>query len=66
MLAYGVHALLPPNLVLEGAHSTLEFKQDVEDLAKKREQVLETTKLLLTKTKTTTKANPCRKTQIKV
>ena len=41
--------LQPANVALEGAHSTLEFNQDGEDLAHKREQVLEKTKLLLEK-----------------
>ena len=31
------------------AHSTLEFNHDGEDLAKKREQILEMTKLLVEK-----------------
>ena len=48
-VAYGVDPLQPTDLALEGAHSTLEFNQDGEDLAKKREQVLEKTKLLLEK-----------------
>jgi hypothetical protein len=48
-MAYGLDALQPTNLVFEGAHSTLEFNQDDEDLAKKREQVLEMTKWLLEK-----------------
>jgi hypothetical protein len=46
-VAYGVDPLQPTDLALEGVHSTLEFNQDGEDLAKKREQVLEKTKLLL-------------------
>ena len=50
MLAYGVDALQPTNLAHEGAHSTLEFNQDGKDLAKKHEQVLETTKFLVMKT----------------
>ena len=48
-VAYGVDPLQPADLALVGAHLTLEFNQDVEDLAKKREQVLEKTKLLLGK-----------------
>ena len=48
-VAYGVEPLQPADLALEGAHSTLEFNQDGEDLAQKREQVLEKTKLLLEK-----------------
>ena len=47
---YGVDALQPTNLALEEAHSTLEFNQDGEELAKKREQILEMTKLLVEKT----------------
>ena len=39
----------PADLALEGAHSTLENNQDGEDLAQKREQILEKTKLLLKK-----------------
>ena len=35
---------------LEGVYSTLEFNQDGEDLTKKLEQVLGTTKLLVDKT----------------
>src|ERR1700738_4849064 len=50
MVAYGVDALQPTNLALKGAHSTLEFNQDGEDLAKERKQVLEMTKLLVGKT----------------
>ena len=49
VVAYEVDPLQPANLALEGAYSTLEFNQDDEDLAKKREQVLEKTKLLLEK-----------------
>jgi hypothetical protein len=49
-VAYGVDPFQPIDLVFEGAHSILEFNQDGEDLAKKREQVLEKTKLLLDKT----------------
>ena len=48
-MAYGVDPLQPTNLAPEGAHSTLKFNQDGEDFAKKREQVLENTKLLLEK-----------------
>ena len=48
-VAYGVDLLQPANQALEGAHSTLEFNQDGEGLAKKREQILEKTKLLLEK-----------------
>lgn len=36
--------------MVEGAHSTLQFNQYKEDSAKKCEQVLEKTKLLLEKT----------------
>ena len=32
-VAYGVKPLQPTDLALEGAHSTLEFNQDGEDLA---------------------------------
>ena len=49
MVAYGVEPLQPADLALEGARSTLEFSQDGEDLAKKREQRLEKTKMLLEK-----------------
>ena len=49
VVAYVVGALQPTNLALEGAHSTLEFKHNGEDLAKKREQVLEMIKLLVEK-----------------
>ena len=48
-VAYGVEPLQRADLALEGAHSTLEFNQDGEDLAQKREKVLEKTKLLLKK-----------------
>jgi hypothetical protein len=48
-VAYGVEPLQPADLALEGAHSTLEFNQDGEDLAKKREHMLEKTRLLLEK-----------------
>jgi hypothetical protein len=41
--------LKPINLVLKGANPTLELNHDGEDLAKKREQILENTKLLLEK-----------------
>jgi hypothetical protein len=37
------------NLALEGAHSTLEFNQNCEDFAKKREHNLEVIKLLVEK-----------------
>ena len=47
MVVYGVHALPPADLTLEGEHSTIEFNPDGEDLAKKHEQVLEMTKLLV-------------------
>ena len=50
-VAYGVEPLQLADLALEGAHSTLEFNQDGEDLAQKREQVLKKTKLLLEKAK---------------
>jgi hypothetical protein len=48
-VAYRVDPLQFANLALAGAHSTLEFSEDGEDLAKKCEQVLEITKLLLEK-----------------
>jgi exonuclease VII small subunit len=48
-VAYGVEPLQPADLALEGAHSTLEFNQEGEDLAKQREHMLEKTKLLLEK-----------------
>ena len=48
-MAYGVEPFQPANLALEGAHSTLEFNQDGENLAQKREQVLDKTKSLLEK-----------------
>ena len=51
MVAYRVDALQPTNLALQGALSTLEFNQDGEELAKKREHVLEMTKLLVEKAK---------------
>jgi hypothetical protein len=44
-----VNLLQPTDPTLEEAHSTLEFNQDGEDLAKKREQFLKKTKLLLEK-----------------
>ena len=47
---YEVDMLQPAHLTLKGAHSTLEFYQDGEDLVKKCEQVPEMTKLLLEKT----------------
>ena len=47
---FGVGALQPTNLALEGAQSTLEFNQDGKNLAKKQEQILKMTKLLLEKT----------------
>ena len=37
MVAYKVDALQPTNLAFRGAHSTVEFSQDGEDLARKRE-----------------------------
>ena len=48
-VAYRVEPLQPADRAFEGAHSTLEFNQDGEDLAQKHEQVLEKTKLLLEK-----------------
>ena len=39
-VAYGVDLVQPTNLTLKGEHSTLDFNQNVEDLAKKSEQVL--------------------------
>ena len=56
MRAYGVDALQSTNLVLKGVHSPLEFNQDDEDLAKKCENVLEMTKLLVEKAKSTMKS----------
>ena len=44
-------ALQPITLALEGTHSTLEFNQNGEDLAKKCEQVLELTNLLVEKSR---------------
>ena len=44
------------DLALKEPHSTLEFNQDGEDLVKKREQVMEKTKLLLEKDQ---KRYPC-------
>ena len=49
MVAYGVDALQPTNLALEGTHLTLEFNQDGKDLANEQKQVLEMTKLLAEK-----------------
>lgn len=49
-VAYGVDLLQPADLALKGAHSTRELNQDSEDLATKREQVLEKTNFLLEKT----------------
>ena len=49
MVAYGVDTLQPTNLALEGAHSTLVFNQDGEDLVKNRKKVLKMTKLLVEK-----------------
>lgn len=48
-MAYEVEPLQPVDLALKGAHSTLEFNQDGEDLAKKQEQMLEKTKVFLKK-----------------
>ena len=48
-VAYGVEPLQPVDLALKGAHSTLEFNHDSEDLAKKQKQMLEKTRLLLEK-----------------
>ena len=45
-VAYGVEPLKSVDLALKGAHSTLEFNQDGEDLTQKHEQVVEKTKLL--------------------
>ena len=58
MVAYEVYALQPTNLAFDGAHLTLEFNQNGEDLAKKREQVLKMTKLLVEK------ARKCYKVQV--
>ena len=49
VVAYVVDAVQPTSLALRKTHSTLEFNHDGEDLAKKREQILEMTKLLLEK-----------------
>ena len=46
-VAYGVEPLQPADLAFEGAHSTLEFNPNGEDLVQKCEQVLKKTKLLL-------------------
>ena len=43
VVAYGVDPFQPANLALEGAHSTIEFNQNGEDLANKCEQFLEKT-----------------------
>jgi hypothetical protein len=48
-VAYRVEPLQLADLALKGAHSTLEFNQDGEDLAKKREQMLEKTKVFFEK-----------------
>jgi hypothetical protein len=53
-MAYGLDVLKPTNLPQEGTHLTLRFNQDGEDLAKKREYVLDLTKLLLQKSKNAT------------
>ena len=45
----GWNVLQPTNLALEGAHLTLEFNQDGEKLAKKHEQVMKMTKLMVEK-----------------
>lgn len=50
VVTYVVDPLQLANLAFEGAYSSLEFNHDGEDLAKKFEQVLEKTKLLLEKT----------------
>ena len=47
VVAYGVNALIPTNLALEGIHSMLDFNQDGEDMAKKHEQILEMNMLLV-------------------
>ena len=60
VMAYIVDALQLTDLALERAHSTLEFNQDGEVLAKKQEQILEMTKLLVEK------AQICYKGQINV
>ena len=49
VVAYEVDTFQPINVVLEGAHSTLECNQDGEDLAKEQKQVLDMTKLLMDK-----------------
>lgn len=46
VLAYGLDVFQPINLAFDKAQSTLEFKQDGKNLAKKRKQVLEVTRLL--------------------
>ena len=40
VVAYRVDALQPTSLAFEGAHSTLEFNQDGEDLTKKCEHFI--------------------------
>ena len=40
VVAYGMDALQLTNLALKGAHSTLKFNQDGEDLAKKCDQIV--------------------------
>jgi hypothetical protein len=57
-VANGVEPLQPANLLLNGAHSTLEFSQVGVDLATKQEQMVEKTKLLLEK------AQKCYKKQV--
>lgn len=49
VVAYEVNTLQPTDLALKEAHSILEFNQDCKDLAKKREQMLKMTKLLVVK-----------------
>lgn len=56
MVSYGVDPLQSTNLALKGAHSTLQFSQDGKEFAKKREKILENTKLLLEKTQNATKS----------
>lgn len=48
-VVFRVQPLQPADWAIEGAHSTLEFSQDSQDLAKKRGQMLESTKVFLEK-----------------
>ena len=51
VVAYGVDLLQHGNPTLKAIHSTLKFNHHGEDLAKKRKQILRTTKLLMEKSK---------------